>query len=74
MKQVQNEIGRKNGELLVEQLKSGKFKKDFRPNHGTDFTGGLEGLHRYRFATYLGSCSCFLMDCRIRQSRSEYNG
>lgn len=74
MKQIQNETGRVNGELLVKRLKSDEFKKDFRPNHGTDFTEGMEGLHRYRFATYLGSCSCFLMDQRLEKIRSEYYG
>ncbi len=60
------------GKILVEELLSGKFKKNYRPNHGPDFTGGLEELYSYYFVKYLSSCGCFLMDRRIE--RGEYRG
>ena len=63
---------RTKGEMFVEELLSGEFKKNRRPNHGQKFTGGLEGLHQYFFDKYLSSCGCFLMD--MRKKRSEYRG
>lgn len=60
------------GELLAEELQSGKFRKNHRPNHGPNFTGGLEDFYRYTFKKYLSSCGCFLMDSRI--IRREYRG
>ena len=68
-----NEIMEKtNGNILVEELLNETFKKNYRPNHGPDFTGGLEDLHHYYFEKYLSSCGCFLMDMRI--VRSDYCG
>lgn len=61
-----------NGEIFVEELLSGDFKKDCRPNHGEKFIGGLENLHKYLFDKYLSSCGCFLMDMRLK--RGEYHG
>lgn len=60
------------GELFVEELLSGKFRKNRRPNHDSDFSGGLEDLHYYYFTKYVSSCSCFLMDERLK--RGEYRG
>lgn len=60
------------GENFVEELLSGEFKKNYRPNHGPDFTGGLEEMHYYFFDKYLSSCGCFLMDMRLK--RREYHG
>lgn len=60
------------GEKFTEELLSGEFKKNSRPNHGEDFIGGLEEFHQYLFDKYLSSCGCFLMDMRIR--REEYHG
>ena len=60
------------GELFVEELQSGEFKKNHRPNHGSNFTGGLEDFYAYTFKKYLSSCGCFLMDSRI--IRREYRG
>jgi hypothetical protein len=61
-----------HGECFVEELKNGEFKKNYRPNHGPDFTGGLEGLHLHFFKAYMSSCGCFLMDQRL--VREEYHG
>lgn len=60
------------GELFAEKLQSGEFKKNFRSNHGPDFTGGLEEQYRYSFNQYMSSCGCFLMDMRL--VRREYHG
>lgn len=60
------------GELFVEELQSGEFKKNYRPNHGPNFTGGLEDFYLYTFKKYLSSCGCFLMD--MRMVRREYRG
>ena len=54
---------------LVSDLKDGTFRKNHRTNHSSDFTGGLEELHRYEFNNYLGSCGCFLMDMRLKNSK-----
>lgn len=64
--------GMTDGEKFVEELENGKFKKNFRPNHGPDFTGGLEDLYEYYFEKYLSSCGCFLMDMRLE--RRTYHG
>lgn len=58
------------GEEFVEELQNGIFKKNNRPNHGSDFADGLEGLYYYYFDKYISSCNCFLMDKRIK--RGEY--
>lgn len=60
------------GELFAEELLNAQFKKNYRSNHGPDFTSGLEELHYYFFDKYLSSCGCFLMDMRIK--RREYSG
>lgn len=69
-KRIENGYGRK----LVTALENGTFRKDYRTNHGPDFTEGLEELHKYRFHVYLGSCGRFLMDERIAAGRGEYYG
>lgn len=60
------------GEMFVDELLNGEFKKNYRPNHGPDFTGGLEDLYLYCFDKYMSSCGCFLMDKRL--VRSAYHG
>lgn len=66
------QLEKTKGELFVEQLQSGEFKKNYRPNHGPDFTGGLEEQYQYAFNQYMSSCGCFLMDKRL--VRREYHG
>ena len=66
------QLEKTKGELFVEQLRSGEFKKNCRPNHGPDFTEGLEEQHRHTFNQYMSSCGCFLMDMRL--VRREYHG
>ena len=61
-----------HGKRFVEELTSGKFKKNHRVNHAPDFTGGLEGIHSDNFKEYISSCGCFLMDLRLK--REAYHG
>lgn len=74
MRFVQNESAQRNGKKLVQSLADGTFKKNYRPNHGPEFTRGLEELHRYRFNMYLGSCGCFLMEKRLEGRKGGYCG
>ncbi len=60
------------GEKLVDALIDGSFHKNYLPNHGPDFMGGLEGLHFYYFSQYLGSCGCYLMESRLE--KEDYHG
>lgn len=60
------------GEFFVDELLNGNFKKNHRPNHGSDFTGGLEDLYYYYFTKYMSFCICFLMDVRLK--KGGYNG
>ena len=69
-----SEKAKLNSERLIQQLQSGEFKKNCRPNHAPDFSGGAEELYRYRFNKYLGSCSCFLMDKRLKDRGTLYHG
>lgn len=61
-----------HGMSFVEELKSGQFQKNYRPNHGPEFTPGLKDLYSNNFKEYMSSCSCFLMDQRLK--REEYHG
>lgn len=51
---------------LVTIIESGQLKKDYRPNHGMEFMGGSEELHKDRFRTYMGACTTLLMDERMK--------
>ncbi|MDY4893079.1 MAG: hypothetical protein SO130_06730 [Agathobacter sp.] len=61
-----------NGTCFVKELKSGQFQKNYRPNHGPEFSSGLKDLYLDNFKEYMSSCSCFLMDQRLK--REEYHG
>ena len=70
-----SEKGHIFGEKFVMKLENGELKKDFRTNHGDDFTGGSEALQMYYFRNYLYSCSTILMDERIKNTaRRGYYG
>lgn len=73
MKSV-SEKGMVYGEILVNSLEDGSFSKECRTNHGFDFTGGLEQLHKYRFVTYMSSCGCYLLNRRVESKKGEYFG
>lgn len=59
---------------LLDDIKSGRIKKDCRVNHSDDFTGGMEKLHKKRFNMYLSSCGRYLMDKRLHESEGGYCG
>ena len=69
------ECSKKNvttGDKFVEELISGEFKKNYRPNKGLNFTGGFEGNYFDFFEKYLCSCGCYMMDNRLK--REDYYG
>ena len=48
-----------NGKRFVEELKSGQFQKNFRTNHGPEFSMGLKEQYLSNFKEYMSSCSCY---------------
>lgn len=60
------------GQKLILAIREGKILKENRPNHGYEFHGGYERLHKQRFHNYLGSCSRYLDSKRICER--EYYG
>ena len=45
-----------------------RTKKDYRTNHGEEFTGGMEDKYGDKFKTYMGCCTTVLMDERLKSS------
>lgn len=74
MRENQKNEGRQFALELLDEMKSGAIVKACMGNHSDDFTGGMENLHRERFRQYLGSCGCYLMDLRLRESEEAYHG
>ncbi|MDE6252007.1 MAG: hypothetical protein K2M78_05110 [Lachnospiraceae bacterium] len=67
MMDYKERLGREKGEKLIAAIKEGKIKKDNRTNHGKDFYEGYEQLHKERFHRYLGSCSRYLDNQRLKE-------
>lgn len=65
-------LGEKRGKKLIEEIKEGKIQFDKRPNHGEEFYGAYEQLHKERFCSYLGSCSRYLANKRMKEEK--YHG
>lgn len=59
---------------FLNDLKTGKIKKECMTNHFQEFFEGLEELHRDRFCIYLKSCGCFLMNRRLDAMEEVYHG
>lgn len=74
MKQIKSAQGHVYGMKLLDSLESGKLKKEYLSNHGSNFTGGLEQMHKDQFKAYLSSCTTILMDERLRLIGREYYG
>ena len=55
-------------------MKNGVIEKDYRPNHGSKFEKGLAEIYQQRFERYLSSCGNVLMDIRLAQRGSKYEG
>lgn len=60
--------GKIYGECLVKALKNGSMQKDSAPEIGCAYRTGSSDIDQFR--TYIGSCSCILMDRRLK--RIEY--
>lgn len=52
------------GENFINSLKNGEIMVETRPNHGRDFKGGYEQLHKKIFVDYLASSSRYLANKR----------
>lgn len=57
--------GKIYGECLVKALKNGSMQKDSAPEIGCTYGTGSSDI--YQFRTYIGSCSCILMDRRLKR-------
>ena len=62
--------GKIYGECLVKALKNGSMQKDSAPEIGCAYGTGSSDI--YQFRAYIGSCSCILMDRRLKIT--EYHG
>lgn len=49
-------------------------QKDYITEDSSEFTTGMEQLHRNRFRQYLYSCGCYLMDLRLKAIEEDYHG
>ena len=59
---------------FLNDIRTGKIKKECMMNHFQEFSEGLEELHRERFCMYLKSCGCFLMNRRLEAMEEAYHG
>ena len=50
------------------RIRNLELKKDYRTNHGEEFTGGMEDKYGDKFKTYMGCCTTVLMDERLKSS------
>ncbi|MCM1256289.1 MAG: hypothetical protein NC307_00350 [Roseburia sp.] len=66
--------GKRYAAALASDLKNGVIEKDYRPNHGSKFEKGLADIYQERFERYLSSCGNVLMDIRLAQKGSKYEG
>lgn len=62
--------GKIYGECLVKALKNESVQKDLAPETGCTYGTGSADIDQFR--TYIGSCSCILMDRRLKTT--EYHG
>jgi hypothetical protein len=60
--------GKIYGKCLVNALKNGSVQKNSAPETGYTYGTGSADIDQFR--TYIGSCSCILMDRRLK--RIEY--
>lgn len=69
---MKNGLGTEKGKKLIMAIKNGEIQVDKRPNHGNDFYGAYEQLHKERFHNYLGSSTRYLGNKRMKEQR--YHG
>ena len=54
------------GERLIQKIKDGTIQKDaLSDTNEFDFHGGYEQLYFYKFSTYLGSVSRYILDMKL---------
>lgn len=69
---MNKELGLIKAKQFIQDLKSGKIEVDKRPNHGEEFYGAYEKLHAEIFHDYLGSCTRYLDNKRLKELK--YHG
>ncbi len=69
---MKRKSGAEIGKRLITAIQKGDILVDRRPNHGVDFSGAYEKLHKERFHNYLGSSSRYLGNKRMKEQK--YHG
>ena len=63
-----NSNGYRYAQIFLKRIRTLELKKDYRTNHGEEFTGGMEDKYGDKFKTYMGCCTTVLMDERLKSS------
>ena len=63
-----NSNGYRYAQIFLTRIRNLELKKDYRTNHGEEFTGGMEDKYGDKFKTYMGCCTTVLMDERLKSS------
>lgn len=63
-----NSNGYRYAQIFLKRIRNFELKKDYRTNHGEEFTGGMEDKYGDKFKTYMGCCTTVLMDERLKSS------
>lgn len=63
-----NSNGYRYAQIFVKQIRNLELKKDYRTNHGEDFTGGMEDKYGDKFKKHMGCCTTVLMHERLKSS------
>ncbi len=63
-----NSNGYRYAQIFLKRIRNLELKKDYRANHGEEFTGGMEDKYGDKFKTYMGCCTTVLMDERLKSS------
>ncbi len=69
---MKRKSGAEKGKKLIMAIQNGEILVDRRPNHGVEFSGAYEKLHKERFHDYLGSSCRYLGNKRIKEQK--YHG
>ena len=59
---------------FLNDLKTGKIKKEYITSYSHEFSEGMAELHKDRVCTYLKLCGCFLMNRRLDAVEEAYHG
>ena len=63
-----NSNGYRYAQIFLKRIRNLELKKDYRTNHGEEFTGGMEDKYGDKFKTDMGCCTTVLMDERLKSS------